>query len=109
MVFAQIVADPSEFPVVHEAAVHRGSTTGIHEVFGSFGSRAARPIPCAADFPNIRCIALEGYSSSLNPPGVIANAVASALSVFGAQTDAPPLSQPRMWQVFQKAVTAKHA
>ena len=40
-VFAQIAADALEIPIDHIAAVHHGSTTGIHEGFGSFGSRAS--------------------------------------------------------------------
>jgi len=40
-VFSQIVADALEIPIDHVTAVHHGSTTGIHEGFGSFGSRAS--------------------------------------------------------------------
>lgn len=40
-VFAQIAADALEIPLEHIQAVHHGSTTGIHEGFGSFGSRAS--------------------------------------------------------------------
>jgi carbon-monoxide dehydrogenase large subunit len=40
-VFSQIVADALEIPIDHVAAVYHGSTTGIHEGFGSFGSRAS--------------------------------------------------------------------
>ena len=63
------------------------------------GSLAAYLIPCALDFPRIRCISLEQYPSPLNPlgvkgageggiipvGGVIANAVAAALRTFGVQ------------------------
>jgi carbon-monoxide dehydrogenase large subunit len=81
------------------------------------GSLAACLIPCALDFPRIRCIALEQYPSPLNPlgvkgageggiipvGGVIANAVASALSSFGVQPNALPLSQSRLWQLLETA------
>jgi carbon-monoxide dehydrogenase large subunit len=85
------------------------------------GSLAAYLIPCALDFPRIRCIALEQYPSPLNPlgvkgageggiipvGGVIANAVASALSSFGVQPNALPLSQSRLWQLLETARAAR--
>ena len=40
-VFAQVAADALEIPLDQITAVHHGSTTGIHEGFGSFGSRAS--------------------------------------------------------------------
>ena len=81
------------------------------------GSLAAYLLPCALDFPRIRCVALEEYPSPLNPlgvkgageggvipvGGVIANAVASALAAFGVKTNALPLTQPRLWQLIQHA------
>jgi len=81
------------------------------------GSLAAYLIPCATDFPRIRSVALEQYPSPLNPlgvkgageggtipvGGVIANAVASALASFGVQTNALPLTQPRVWQLIENA------
>ena len=84
------------------------------------GSLAAYLIPCALDFPRIRCIALEQYPSPLNPlgvkgageggiipvGGVIANAVASALSSFGVQPNALPLSQARIWQLLESVRAA---
>jgi carbon-monoxide dehydrogenase large subunit len=87
------------------------------------GSLAAYLIPCAVDFPKIRCVALEMYPSPLNPlgakgageggiipvGGVIANAVASALSSFGVQTNALPLSQSRVWRLIENARSAKRA
>jgi carbon-monoxide dehydrogenase large subunit len=85
------------------------------------GSLAAYLIPCATDFPRIRCVALEQYPSPLNPlgakgageggiipvGGVIANAVASALGSFGVATNALPLTQPRVWQLIEDARKAK--
>ena len=80
-------------------------------------SLAAYLIPCALDFPRIRCIALEQYPSPLNPlgvkgageggvipvGGVIANALASALQSFGVSSNELPLSQPRVWQLIENA------
>lgn len=40
-VFAQVVADALEIPIEHVRGVHHGSTTLLHEGFGSYGSRAA--------------------------------------------------------------------
>ena len=79
--------------------------------------RSAYLIPCALDFPRIRCIALEQYPSPLNPlgvkgageggvipvGGVIANALASALQSFGVSSNELPLSQPRVWQLIENA------
>ncbi|MGH7040377.1 MAG: molybdopterin cofactor-binding domain-containing protein, partial [Stellaceae bacterium] len=81
------------------------------------GTLADYLIPTAPDFPNIRAIALEHRPSPTNPLGVkgageggiipvgglIANAVAGALSELGsAQGAAPdtlPLSPPRVWRL----------
>ncbi len=87
------------------------------------GSLAAYLIPCAVDFPRIRAIALEQYPSPLNPlgvkgageggiipvGGVVANAVASALSSLAVATNALPLSQARVWQLIENARAAKRA
>jgi carbon-monoxide dehydrogenase large subunit len=59
-VFAQIAADALEIPIDHIAAVHHGSTTGIHEGFGSFGSRASvmggsAILICAENLKKIIC------------------------------------------------------
>ena len=76
-------------------------------------SLAAYLIPCALDFPRIRCIALEQYPSPLNPlgvkgageggiipvGGVIANAVAAALAPLGVAPCDLPLSAARVWQL----------
>jgi aerobic carbon-monoxide dehydrogenase large subunit len=80
------------------------------------GNLADYLIPTAADFPTIRAIALENYPSPSNPLGVkgagegsiipvgglMANAVASALTSFGAKPNQLPLSPARVWQMGQK-------
>jgi aerobic carbon-monoxide dehydrogenase large subunit len=84
------------------------------------GSFADYLLPTASDFPQIRAIALEDKPSPLNPlgakgageggiipvGGVVANAVAAALSAFGAQPRELPLSPPRVWQLLQDAASA---
>jgi aerobic carbon-monoxide dehydrogenase large subunit len=81
------------------------------------GSFADYLMPTASDFPNIRAIALELKPSPNNPlgakgageggiipvGGVIANAVAAALSSFGVQPRELPLSPPHVWQLIQDA------
>jgi carbon-monoxide dehydrogenase large subunit len=75
------------------------------------GSLASYLVPAAGDFPSIRAIALEMYPSPVSPlgakgageggiipvGGVIANAVASALSGIGVRTNELPLSPDRVW------------
>ncbi|HUC70238.1 MAG TPA: xanthine dehydrogenase family protein molybdopterin-binding subunit [Stellaceae bacterium] len=77
------------------------------------GSLADYLIPTATDFPAIHAIALENHPSPSNPLGVkgagegaiipvgglIANAVAAALSSVGAQPNELPLSPPRVWRL----------
>ncbi len=79
------------------------------------GSFADYLLPTASDFPHIRAVALEDKPSPLNPlgvkgageggiiavGGVVANAVAAALSSFGVQPHELPLSPPRVWQMIQ--------
>jgi carbon-monoxide dehydrogenase large subunit len=81
------------------------------------GSFADYLIPSATDFPNIRAIMLQLHPSPINPLGVkgggeggtipmgglMANAVASALSSFGVQPRELPLSPPRVWQLVEAA------
>ena len=81
------------------------------------GSLADYLMPTASDFPRIRVIALEDHPSPNNPlgakgageggiipvAGVIANAVASALSSFGVEPCSMPLSPPRVWELIQAA------
>jgi carbon-monoxide dehydrogenase large subunit len=77
------------------------------------GTLADYLIPTAPDFPNIRAISLEHRPSPVNPLGVkgageggiipvaglIANAVAGALSGIGAEPNELPLSPPRVWRL----------
>jgi carbon-monoxide dehydrogenase large subunit len=77
------------------------------------GSLADYLIPTATDFPAIRAIALEKHPSPSKPRGVkgagegaiipvgglIANAVASALSSVDAEPNVLPLSPPRVWRL----------
>jgi aerobic carbon-monoxide dehydrogenase large subunit len=84
------------------------------------GSFADYLMPTASDFPHIRAVALEDKPSPLNPlgakgageggiipvGGVVANAVAAALTSFGVQPCELPLSPPRVWQLIQDAANA---
>jgi carbon-monoxide dehydrogenase large subunit len=81
------------------------------------GSLADYLIPTASDFPNIRAVVLENHPSPINPlgakgageggiiaaGGVMANAVANALSGFGAQPRELPLTPTRIWELAQAA------
>jgi carbon-monoxide dehydrogenase large subunit len=83
------------------------------------GSFADYLMPTASDFPQIRAVALEDKPSPLNPlgakgageggiipvGGVVANAVAAALSSFAVQPRELPLSPPRVWQLIQDAAS----
>jgi carbon-monoxide dehydrogenase large subunit len=74
-------------------------------------------LPTATDFPNIRGVSLEAYPSPINPlgakgageggtipvGGVIANAVAAALSSLGVEPRELPLSPPRIWALISNA------
>jgi aerobic carbon-monoxide dehydrogenase large subunit len=91
----------------------------IYDDNGQFltGSFADYLMPTASDFPSIRAVALEQKPSPLNPMGtkgageggiipvggVVANAVAAALSAFGVEPHELPLSPPRVWQLIQDA------
>ena len=77
------------------------------------GSLADYLIPTATDFPKIRAISLQHRPSPTNPLGVkgageggiipvgglMANAVAGALSSLGAEPNELPLSPPRVWRL----------
>ena len=79
------------------------------------GSLADYLIPTASDFPNIRAIVMGDHPSPINPlgakgageggiiaaGGVMANAVANALSAFGAQPRELPLTPTRVWELAQ--------
>jgi aerobic carbon-monoxide dehydrogenase large subunit len=77
------------------------------------GTLADYLIPSATDFPKIRAISLEHRPSPTNPLGVkgageggiipvgglMANAVAAALSSLGAEPNELPLSPARVWRL----------
>jgi carbon-monoxide dehydrogenase large subunit len=79
------------------------------------GSLADYLIPTASDFPKIRGYMMESHPSPINPlgakgageggiisvGGVIANAVADALSSLGVEPRDLPLSPSRVWQLVQ--------
>jgi carbon-monoxide dehydrogenase large subunit len=81
------------------------------------GSLADYLIPTASDFPNLRAIVLENHPSPINPlgakgageggiiaaGGVMANAVANALSALGVQPRELPLTPTRIWELVQAA------
>jgi carbon-monoxide dehydrogenase large subunit len=81
------------------------------------GSLADYLMPTASDFPSIRTVALELKPSPHNPlgakgageggiipvGGVVANAVAAALSSLGVEPHELPLSPPRLWQLIHAA------
>jgi carbon-monoxide dehydrogenase large subunit len=81
------------------------------------GSLADYLIPTASDFPKIRGYVMESHPSPINPlgakgageggiisvGGVIANAVADALSSLGVEPRDLPLSPSRVWQLVQDA------
>ncbi len=89
----------------------------VYDAQGQFlaGSFADYLLPLATDFPNIRSHALENYPSPINPlgakgageggtipvGGIIANAVANALSAQGVQPQELPLSPSRVWALIQ--------
>ena len=79
------------------------------------GSLADYLIPAATDFPHIRASSLEAHPSPINPlgakgageggiipvGGVMANAVANALSAFGAEPRRLPLTPTYIWELVQ--------
>ena len=81
------------------------------------GSFADYLLPTASDFPSIRAVALEEKPSPTNPlgakgageggiipvGGVVANAVAAALSSLGVEPHDLPLSPPRVWELIRAA------
>jgi aerobic carbon-monoxide dehydrogenase large subunit len=82
------------------------------------GSLADYLIPTASDFPNIRAVVLEEYPSPINPlgakgageggiiavGGVIANAVANALSSLGVEPRQLPLTPNYIWELVNRRV-----
>ena len=81
------------------------------------GSLAEYMVPLATDYPVVRAVSLEAHPSPNNPlgakgageggiipvGGVLANAVAAALSSFGVQPRQLPLTPPRVWQLIADA------
>jgi carbon-monoxide dehydrogenase large subunit len=81
------------------------------------GSLADYLLPTASDFPKIRGYVMESHPSPINPlgakgageggiisvGGVMANAVADALSSFGIEPRDLPLTPARVWQLVQEA------
>ncbi len=81
------------------------------------GSLADYVIPVATDYPHVHCVSMETYPSPTNPlgakgageggiipvGGVIANAIAAALSSLGVEPRHLPLSPPRLWALIQSA------
>ena len=81
------------------------------------GSLADYLIPTASDFPNIRSVVLDEYPSPINPlgakgageggiiavGGVMANAVANALSSLGVEPRQLPLTPSYVWELVQAA------
>jgi carbon-monoxide dehydrogenase large subunit len=80
-------------------------------------------LPTASDFPNLRSVTTDLKPSPINPlgakgageggiiaaGGVIANAVANALSAFGVEPRELPLSPPRVWELLNAAKPAQAA
>ena len=85
------------------------------------GSFADYLLPTASDFPNIRSITLELKPCPNNPlgakgagegglipvGGIMANAVADALSGLDVQPMELPLSPPKIWRMVQQAKAAR--
>ena len=85
------------------------------------GSLADYLLPTASDFPVIRAVALEEKPAPHNPlgakgageggiipvGGVIANAVADALSSLGVEPRELPLSPARIWHLAREAKAAR--
>ena len=81
------------------------------------GSLADYLMPTATDFPVVRCVSMENFPSPTNPlgakgageggiipvGGVVANAVANALSSFGVQPKILPLTPSRVWELIEDA------
>jgi carbon-monoxide dehydrogenase large subunit len=86
----------------------------VYDAQGQFltASFADYLMPLATDFPDLHGVSLEMYPSPINPlgakgageggtipvGGVIANAVAAALSSLGVQPNALPLSPEPVWK-----------
>jgi carbon-monoxide dehydrogenase large subunit len=87
------------------------------------GSLADYLIPTASDFPNLRAIVFGNHPSPINPlgakgageggiiaaGGVMANAVANALSALGVEPRELPLTPTRIWELVQAASSNKQS
>jgi carbon-monoxide dehydrogenase large subunit len=87
----------------------------LYDEQGQFltGSLAGYLVPTASDFPHIRAVVLESHPSPINPlgakgageggiipvGGVIANAVANALSADKVEPRELPLTPSRIWHL----------
>ncbi|MEE8223691.1 MAG: molybdopterin cofactor-binding domain-containing protein, partial [Alphaproteobacteria bacterium] len=118
--------------IINPATLHGQSTGAIVQGLGGAllehlvydgdgqlltGTYADYLLPTASDFPSIRVFALEDKPAPGNPlgakgageggiistGGVIANAVADALSSMGVEPRALPLSPPRVWEMIRAA------
>src|SRR5258708_10020582 len=79
------------------------------------GSLADYLLPTASDFLNLRAIVTDMFPSPINPlgakgageggiisaGGIMANAVANALSAFEVQPRELPLTPPKIWEMVQ--------
>jgi aerobic carbon-monoxide dehydrogenase large subunit len=79
------------------------------------GSLADYLLPTASDFPNLRSVVTDLFPSPINPlgakgageggiisaGGIMANAVANALSSFGVEPRELPLTPPRIWAMVE--------
>jgi len=97
--------------VLHENLVYDGEGQLLS------GSFADYSLPVARDFPHMHLVALEECPSPLNPlgakgageggiiptGGVIANALAAALSSLGVEPRELPLTPPRVWQSIRES------
>ena len=116
--------------VIGAAVQGCGTVFGEHLAYDAEGqllvaSLADYLVPLATDYPNLRAVTLEEYPSPNNPlgvkgsgeggiipvGGVIANAVAAALSALGVEPRELPLSPPALWGLIEqaRAGTARHA
>jgi aerobic carbon-monoxide dehydrogenase large subunit len=79
------------------------------------GSLADYLLPTASDFPNLRTIVTDMFPSPINPlgakgageggiisaGGIVANAVANALSAFNVEPRELPLTPQRVWEMVE--------
>ncbi len=79
------------------------------------GTLADYLLPTASDFPNLRAIVTDEFPSPINPlgakgageggiisaGGIMANAVANALSAFGVEPRELPLTPAKIWEMVE--------